>query len=132
MYSFKDYYPTIQVHVAPDEYKHLFDLDLYKTCNKGAGFYKFKIKSIKNLPRDPDEDAARSILIGIRGTHWGDKSTTTYINAYYKDQELLLENPKQYFFKLVHYYLGKRPLRNTKQYKHEEKEIKKKYPEYFL
>lgn len=121
---------TLEKHVAPEHYKHLFDIPIYRRCKKGAGFYKYHITSIRGLPFDKNDEKV-IVILQVKANHWK-TNRKIYVEAGYNAGEITIDDDS-YYTNLVDYFKENLPGScDMKQYNFERQQILDKYPEYFL
>ncbi len=117
--------------------KQLEKYDIYRSCSKGAGFYKYKIKNVWSRKT--------GITLGVVGTHWKKNAKSEFIECQYDDKEGLSLPDERWFcdlglwmkrenklWKIVNNIRSKPNDKKYKQFSHEYNEIKNKYPEKFI
>lgn len=122
---------------SPDYYVHLFDKQIYKRSAKGAGYKKLKIFQLNLMPKDPNT-GLRDVKVKLIDRSVSKNSIISlYIS--YVNNDLNFYEP-YYFESALKYFLWvessnhlfKQVQRRKPQYIYEFKQIREKYPEYFL
>lgn len=117
---------------APKEFKYLFDTPIYRKCNRGAGFYKFRIMYILGLSVESLKiGLSNYITLKVQGKHWRNKSSDTaeFVRGRIKNTEIVFSQ-ENWFTNLTEYYL--KNSEGSKQFLYERKHYKRSRPEYFL
>ena len=130
-----------------EEYRYLFDTEIYRVCYSGAGYRKYHIVSIGGLNRIKETKGTGRLHLFIRANNWKDSALSEAFSVYYdvrESQKVEIILPRTigriWFLSPVDYFVHREQKnkvkfwkkKRQKQYYHELKEIKNKYPEEFL
>ncbi len=129
----------------PTNWKHLYETPIYKRCSKGAGFKKYTIDKIMQLPtiagykNVTKEGLTTKVMVSMKGNHFKHENSRIFAEFYVTNYELVPVQ-RNYYTSMVDYFvymeadsaLHKRHQKRKLQYRFELNQIKTKYPEYFL